>query len=107
MSISAGLNISTGHQTISGKKSSYIEQKLVNNAVVWHEVKKIIEVTEVLKLGKHSVSIGLNRKIFLIKRILINFIKKETLAQMFSCEFCEISKNTFFTEHLWTATSYP
>ena len=21
-----------------------------------------------------------------------NFIKKETLAQMFSCEFCEISK---------------
>ena len=24
---------------------------------------------------------------------------------MFSCEFCEISKNTFFTEHLWTTTS--
>ena len=24
---------------------------------------------------------------------------------MFSCEFCEISKNTFFTEHLWTAAS--
>ena len=23
-------------------------------------------------------------------------IKKETLAQIFSCEFCEISKNTFF-----------
>ena len=32
----------------------------------------------------------------------LNFIKKETLAQVFSCEFCEISKNTFFTEHLWT-----
>ena len=25
-----------------------------------------------------------------------NFIKKETLAQLFPCEFCEISKNTFF-----------
>ena len=25
-----------------------------------------------------------------------NFIKKETLAQMFSCEFYEIFKNTFF-----------
>ena len=25
-----------------------------------------------------------------------NFIKKETLAQAFSCEFCEISKNNFF-----------
>ena len=34
-----------------------------------------------------------------------NFIKKETLAQMFSCEFCEISKNTFFTEHLRTTAS--
>ena len=21
---------------------------------------------------------------------------------MFSCEFCEVSKNTFVTEHLWT-----
>ena len=34
-----------------------------------------------------------------------NFIKKETLAQMFSSEFCEISENTFFTEHLWTTAS--
>ena len=24
-----------------------------------------------------------------------NFIEKETLAQVFSCEFCEISKNIF------------
>ena len=24
------------------------------------------------------------------------YLKKETLAQVFSCEFCEISKNTFF-----------
>ena len=28
------------------------------------------------------------------------FIKKETLPQLYSCEFCEIFKNTFFTEHL-------
>ena len=34
-----------------------------------------------------------------------NFIKKETLAQVFSCEFYEISKNTFFTEHLWATAS--
>ena len=27
------------------------------------------------------------------------------MAQVFSCEFCEISKNTFFTEHLWTTVS--
>ena len=30
-----------------------------------------------------------------------NFIKKETLAQVFSCEFCGISKNTFFYRTLW------
>ena len=29
-----------------------------------------------------------------------NFIKKETLAQVLSCEFSEISKNTFFIEDL-------
>ena len=34
-----------------------------------------------------------------------NFIKEEILAQMFSCEFCEIFKNTFFTEHLWATAS--
>ena len=25
-----------------------------------------------------------------------NFVKKETLAQVFSCEFCQICKNNFF-----------
>ena len=28
-----------------------------------------------------------------------NFIKKETLAQVFSFEFCKISKKTFVIEH--------
>ena len=27
---------------------------------------------------------------------ILNFNKKEALTQVFSCEFCEISKNTFF-----------
>ena len=34
------------------------------------------------------------------------FFKKETLAQVFSCEFCEISKNAFFTEHVWWLLLY-
>ena len=34
-----------------------------------------------------------------------NFIKKETLAQVFSSVF--FYKNTFFTEHLWTSASGP
>ena len=28
-----------------------------------------------------------------------NFIKTETLEQVFSCEICEIFENIFFTEH--------
>ena len=27
-------------------------------------------------------------------------VSKETLSQVFSCEYCEIFMNTFFTEHL-------
>ena len=34
-----------------------------------------------------------------------NFIKKGTLAQVLFCVFCEISKNTFFTEHFRTTAS--
>ena len=37
--------------------------------------------------------------------VLCNVTKKETLVQVFSCEFCEISKNAFFTERLWTTAS--
>ena len=41
---------------------------------------------------------GLRPGTLLKKRLwACNFIKKEPLAQVFSCEFCEISKNTFFT----------
>ena len=51
------------------------------------------------------------KKVFLqnhkkTRALACNFIKKETLAQIFSCEFCEISKNTFFTEHLWAIASH-
>ena len=40
-----------------------------------------------------------------IPGLACNFIKKETLAQFFSCEVSKISKNTFFTEHLWATAS--
>ena len=39
------------------------------------------------------------------KHLACNFVKRETLAQVFSCEFRKISKNTFFTEHLRTTAS--
>ena len=42
---------------------------------------------------------------FLIKLQKALAIKKETLAQVLFCEFCEIFKNTFFKDHLRTTTS--
>ena len=34
-----------------------------------------------------------------------DFIKKETLAQVFPCKFCKVFKSTIFTEHLRTTAS--
>ena len=44
---------------------------------------------------------------FLIKlnSVDLQFIKKETLAQVFSCEFCKIYKNNLFAEHHRTTAS--
>ena len=51
--------------------------------------------------GKH-----LCQSLFLIElQTGLQHFKKETLAQAVSCEYCEISKNTFFTEHLWATAS--
>ena len=33
--------------------------------------------------------------------------KEETSTQVFSCEICEIFKNTYFEEHLWKTASLP
>ena len=45
------------------------------------------------------------RNIYIIRPQACNFIKKEILAQVFSCEFCEISKNTFSYRILPVAAS--
>ena len=48
--------------------------------------------------GKHLCQSLLSVK---LQAQACNFIKKETLAQVFSCEFCESFQNTFFMKHLW------
>ena len=58
-----------------------------------------------LEISQNLLKNTCARVSFLIKLEACNFIKKETLAQVFSCEFCEISKNTFFIEHLWATAS--
>ena len=32
-------------------------------------------------------------------------LSKKALAEVFPCEFCEISKSTFLTEYFWTTAS--
>ena len=46
-----------------------------------------------LEMSQNSQENTCARVSFLIKAC--NFIKKEALAQVFSCKFCEILKNTF------------
>ena len=46
-----------------------------------------------------------NFAIFTGKHLCLQLIKKESLAQVFFCEFCEISKNTFFYRTLPVAAS--
>ena len=47
-----------------------------------------------LENSQNSQENTCSRDSFLIKAC--KFIKKESLAKVFSCKFCEISKNTFF-----------
>ena len=74
-------------------KLSEYQAKLCEEAVVRRcSVKKVF--LEILQSSQENTC---GRASFLIK--------KETLAQVFSYEFCEISKNTFFTEHFWATAS--
>ena len=55
--------------------------------------------------GKHPCQSLFFNKVAGLSPQACNFIKKETLAHVLSCEFCEISRNTFFTEHLWATAA--
>ena len=68
----------------------------------------IPNVINIIKLVTAEASTGGVLRIFAKfteKLLRQSFFKKKTLPQVFSCELCEISKNTFFTELLWTTAS--
>ena len=68
----------------------------------WGLIPTFVEVTEGKLVGRG----GLFAPPPLLSRIkACNFIKKETLTLVFSCEFCGIFKNTFLTEHPRTTAS--
>ena len=60
-----------------------------------------------LEISQNSQENTCTRVSFSIKlqSSVCNFIEKETLAQVFSLEFCDIYKKTFFTEHFWATAS--
>ena len=60
-------------------------------------VRRCSEKKVILKVSKNSTENICARVFFLNKESLF---KKGTLAQAFSCEFCKIFENTYFTEHL-------
>ena len=62
-------------------------------------VKKAVLKHFVKFLGKHLCQILLFNKVV---GLSLQLIKKETLSQVSSYEFCEIFKNTYLIEHLRT-----
>ena len=61
-----------------------------------------------LEISQNSLENPLCQRLFFNKVAGLrpsNLFEKEPLAQVFICEMFEISKNTFFTEHLWSTAS--
>ena len=68
-------------------------------------MKKGIPTNFIKFTGKHLCQSLFFRKTAGLRPQACNFSKKETLAQEFSCEFCDSFKSTFFTEQLQTTVS--
>ena len=87
------------------KKRNISQLALPTKAVV-----QICSVNKVfLEISQNSQESTCVRVSFLInlQAEACNFIKKETLGQVFSCEFYEISKNTLSYRTLPVAASVP
>ena len=77
-------------------------QKLVIISVISSQMYSVSVSATYLKA--HYFIIFRHLEVFFKRSVLkaCNFVEKETLAQVFSCDFCEIFKNTYFIKHLWT-----
>ena len=90
------LNERLHHRYFSIKKFYLRNTFLTAEAVVWRcSIKKVF-----LEISQNLQDNTCVRKSFSAFPKACNFIKKDSLTQVFSCEFWEISENTFFTEYL-------
>ena len=92
------MNLSTNffqiYQSESESKNNIFQKQAPEVYYKKGVLKNFAKLTE--KRLRQSLFFKLN-----CKSKVCNFIKKDTLAQMFSCDFfCEIFKSTFFIEHL-------
>ena len=69
----------------------FVQRNWTNVVVQRCSIKKVF-----LKVSQNAQENTYAKVSFLIKLQACNFIKKETLLQVFSCESCEIFKNTYF-----------
>ena len=82
---------------------------MLGHDVIQKQPLEVFYKTGVLKnasklTGKHLYQSLFCTKVAGVACNFISFIKKETLAQVFSC-VCDIFKNTYFIEYLRTTTS--
>ena len=89
------------HETKLRTKRIYFLGRKIQNLLPIEFIEFEILKKVFLQISQNSQENTCARVSFLIKFQK----KKETLAQIFSCEFCEISKSIFSTEHLQTTTS--
>ena len=73
----------------NGQKLKYIR---VTYSVL--EKKQVVQRCSA-KISQNSQE-NICARVYFLKKLIKNFTKMETLAQVFSCEFCAVSKNTFF-----------
>ena len=95
------INIKTRHFLSSIKNNFFIQHlpKAATRSVLWAKV--------FLEISQNSQESTSARIYFLAKLQAsgLQLFYKETLAQTLSGEFCQISRSTFLTEHLWTTAS--
>ena len=84
--------------------TSVMKELITNLEILRKNLLKPKAATKGVLQKKVFLNISLNSQENTCARVY-NFIIKEALAQVFSSDLCEISKNTFFTEHPWTTAS--
>ena len=82
------------------KHDSTISWVITKNTILLIRISRTAEVF--YKKGVHDNFAKFTIKHLRIRQLIENtrqLVENETLAEVFSCGFCKMFKNTFFTEH--------